>query len=359
MNRIMILLMSFPVVFALLLTGCVSQQKEVKKKTEPLKEIVWPPPPEKPRVKWVAQYRGSDDVEQGPDVLKFLGEQRIVRLRRPQGIVADRDGNIYVSDIATPPRVFVFDFKNNKFRVFGRKGIMKLKIPLGLAIDNDRRLLFVADNGHKAVIALDIDSDSIKFVIDSQRGGFKNPNSVAVDPQRKRIYVSDSKLHVVKAFSYDGNLLFTIGKGKRTTDDDGFNVPASVSVDREGNVYVADMFNRYIKIFDSNGQFVKKIGYGVGTGLGNFSKLVGVAVDSEGHIYGLDTDFCNFQIFDQDNNFLLFVGEPGTRVGKFLLPKRIYIDENDMIYVSDTFNHRIQVLQYLRDESSKNRSGQQ
>jgi len=345
------LLLSISIAFILLLSGCVSQQKEVKKE-EPVKEIVWPLPPEKPRVKWIAQYRGSQDLQKGSDILRFLGEERVITLGRPHGIVADRDGNIYVSDIGRGRlAVFVFDFKNKKFRTLGRKGVLKVKIPLGLAIDNERGLIFVADIGNDMVLAIDKDEDEIKFIIGQKPGTFKRPVAVAVDPPRKRVYVADTKLQEIKAFDYDSKLLWTIGKGKRSPDDDGFNDPVALAVDRNGNLYVADKFNRYIKVFSQEGKFIKKIGYGAGLGSGNFSKLVGVALDSDDHIYGVDTDFCNFQIFDQDNNLLLFVGEPGGTPGKFLTPTHIYIDEKDTIYVADTFNRRVQVLQYLKEEN--------
>jgi len=335
-----------------LLAGCAPTQQEVKKPPEI--ELYWPAPPQVPRIKWVTAYHSSLNLGTGNELMRFLGEEQVITLVRPHGVVADREGNIYVTDIGFGRLViFKFDLQHKKLKVLGKTGPVKVKIPLGLAIDNDRGLLFVADNGSKAVYAIDKDSGNIKFAIGQEPGTFKNPASVAVDPKRQRVYVGDSKLQVIKAFSYDGKLIWTIGEGKRSNKDTGFNVPSQLALDSKGNLYVADMFNRYVKVFSPDGKFLKKIGYGIGLTSGHFSKLTGVALDTDDHIYALDTDVCNFQIFDQDNRLLLHVGEPGYPPGKFLTPTNIYIDEQNRIYVTDTFNHRVQVFQYLTEEEGK------
>ena len=72
-------------------------------------------------------------------------------------------------------------------------------------------------------------------------------------------------------------------------------------------------------------------------------------MDSEGHIYVVDAAFNNFQIFDEEGKLLLWVGNPGSRPGEFYLPSGMYIDREDRIYVTDTFNRRVQVFQYLKE----------
>lgn len=329
------------VVFVALFAGCAAAP--VKPAVQ--EDVVWPLPPEEARYKLLHTYYGKRDIESS-DMLRFLGEEEDIYLARPHGIVADSKGNIFVSDTQRL-KVFVFDFEKNKFRIIGDRGIKKVVIPLGLAIDNRQGLLFVADGSHKQVLVFDKDSGDLKFVIGQEPGTFLRPVSVAVNPGSRRVYIADTKLHMVKAFSYDGKFLFSIGKGDRSTEDDGFNVPSQVAVDRHGNLYVSDMFNRYIKKFSPDGKFVGKIGEGTGLNPGNFSKLVGVAVDSEDHVYGLDTEFCNFQVFDQENRLLINVGEPGNGNARFFMPTNIFIDENDRVYITDTMNQRIKVLQYL------------
>jgi DNA-binding beta-propeller fold protein YncE len=339
----------------LVLYGCATTPEPPGLSPAELEKLVWPPPPDEPRVRFVASYIGSQDVGEGSSLLKIIGdEEGVRRFQRPHGVVADRKGNIFVSDTQAL-KVFKMDFERKRFTTIGESGIRQVKVPVGLAVDNDKGYLFVADLGSKTVMVYDKESEGFKFAIGQEPGTFSRPTSVALDTKTQRVYVSDTKLHMVRVFDYDGKLLFSIGKGERSDADDGFNVPSSVVVGKNGNLYVSDMFNRYIKVFTPDGRFIKKIGQGVGSGFGNFSKLIGMAIDTEGHLYGLDVDFGNVQIFDEQNNRLLtYVAKSGRQLGEFMLPTTIFIDERDRIYVTDTFNYRVQVFQYL---GSKGGSG--
>jgi DNA-binding beta-propeller fold protein YncE len=48
--------------------------------------------------------------------------------------------------------------------------------------------------------------------------------------------------------------------------------------------------------------------------------------------------------FDRDLNFIKTWGERGTLPGDFAVPHSLAIDENDLIYVADRENRRIQVF---------------
>lgn len=329
--------------------GCATAPQPVVRPPENLDKLVWPPPPDEARIKFVASYRASSDIVEPNSLLRVIGEEQVTVLQRPHGIVADRKGNIFVSDTQLL-KVFKFDFERKKFTVIGEGGVKQATIPMGLAVDNDKGYLFVADLGSKSILVFDKESGSLKFAIGQEPGTFQRPVSVALNTKTQTVYVADTKLHMIKAFDYAGKQLFTIGKGERSeTADDGFNVPSSVAVGRDGKLYVSDMFNRYIKVFSAEGRFLKKIGQGVGSNFGNFSKIIGVAIDSDGHLYGLDIDFGNFQLFDEEKNALLtFAAKSGRQLGELLLPTTIFIDEKDRIYVTDTFNQRIQIFQYLK-----------
>jgi len=73
------------------------------------------PPPELPRLQWLAAFTGAKDIEQDKSAFdKFVtGEQGdLRRLDKPYG-VAVYDGKIYVCD--TNRTVMVFDFRNHSF----------------------------------------------------------------------------------------------------------------------------------------------------------------------------------------------------------------------------------------------------
>jgi hypothetical protein len=62
----------------------------------------------------------------------------------------------------------------------------------------------------------------------------------------------------------------------------------------------------------------------------------------------VDAAFNNFQIFDEAGQILLVVGHTGRDAGGMDLPSGLYVDQQDRIYVADTFNKRVQVFQYLK-----------
>ena len=61
-----------------------------------------------------------------------------------------------------------------------------------------------------------------------------------------------------------------------------------------------------------------------------------------GRVYVTDYYNHRIQVFDSNTNFILKYGIPGTGDGQFNQPGGIAVDGNENIYVADTFNHRIQ-----------------
>ena len=336
---------TFPVkIFATILTivafaiSCAMPRLPEK----PTGEYFWPPPPNAPRIKWLTQWSNQFDFKK-PNLLltQLMGPEKIWMLIRPNGVVADSAGNVYVADSELGV-IFVFDQEKQALRFLG-KGTFGT--PIGLAIDNKRGILFVSDSKLDKVFGLNKDSGKVVLQL-GMPGEYKNPSGLAYDEERDRLYVSDTKNNMVRVFDKNGVQLFTIGK--KGQNDGEFNIPSYLAVDRNGRLYVVDSFNFRIQIFDTDGKFLKKFGK-VGDASGQFARPFGIGVDSEGHIYVVDSAFNNFQIFNEDGKLLLWVGQVGNKPGEFYLPTGMYIDKQDRIYISDTFNYRVQVFQYLKE----------
>ena len=82
---------------------------------------------------------------------------------------------------------------------------------------------------------------------------------------------------------------------------------------------------------------------------GFFSQPKGVAADSEGNVYVAGATIDRVQIFSLQGEFLLAFGRNGTGPGEFTMPTGLAIDD-DLIYVTDSYNQRVQVFRYLPDE---------
>ncbi|NPB06465.1 MAG: 6-bladed beta-propeller [Aquificae bacterium] len=324
----------FPLfLFFLYLFACGPTQKP--QQTE---EFVWPPPPEKPRIKYLGSYRGESDFRKEGFLGLILGEETVrLDLVKPYGVWA-KDHKIYVSDTGLNTIVLI-DTKNKKVKPIGVFGAL-------IDVEGDAQgRIYASDAKAGVVYALNEEGKILKAFGWKK---LKKPTGLAVDDKRKRLYVVDTGEHNVKVFNYEtGELLFTIGR--RGTGDGEFNFPTNVAVDRRnGNLVVVDSMNFRVQIFSPEGKFIRKFGR-VGNTPGSFYRPKGVGVDSEGHIYVADAAFDNFQIFDEYGNLLMWVGQAGSGPGQFHLPAGLYVDEKDRIFVVDQFNRRVQVFQYLKE----------
>ena len=168
-------------------------------------------------------------------------------------------------------------------------------------------------------------------------GMFVFPHGIFVD-QEDNVWVTDAqgkegKGHQVFKFSPDGKLLMTLGKaGVAGTGPDEFNQPSSVLVAPNGDIFVGDGHggdsNARIVKFDRNGKFIKTWGK-KGTAPGDIDTPHTLAMDSRGRLFEGDRQNNRIQIWDQ-NGTLLDVWYQFSR------PSGVFIDKNDIIYVTDS-----------------------
>ena len=63
--------------------------------------------------------------------------------------------------------------------------------------------------------------------------------------------------------------------------------------------------------------------------------------------YVVDAIFSRVQVFDRAGQLLVWYGGPGDRPSRMALPAGIFIDKDDMIYISNSKDRRIEVFQYI------------
>ncbi len=318
-------------------------------------ELLWPPSPLTPRIKFVGLLRNQTDLGRSAGELfaeALLGRKKAEdSIGQPMAIAASRDGQrVYVTDYAKGT-VFVFDFELRRVSRFGDEA-HGFRYPFGIAVD-DKDNVYVADSSLKTISVFD---RSGKFLRELNHNHLlERPTGIAIDPVRRRMYVIDSshrtsQNHMLHTLDLDNGgqcLRHFGGVGDR---EDQFFFPTYVALDRAGNVYVTDTLNARVQVFDPDGRYLRTIGQR-GDSFGMFDKPKGVAVDSFGNAYVVDSTWSNVQIFNPRGEILLYFAGRGQFPGLLFNPTGIAIDRDNRIYVADAFNGRVAVYQLINTKA--------
>ena len=137
--------------------------------------------------------------------------------------------------------------------------------------------------------------------------------------------------HQVFKFSPTGEILMTLGRaGVAGNGPDTFDRPTDVAVNANGDIFVTDGHgpnNRVLK-FDREGRFLMTWG-GPGDGPGEFNQPHTLTLDSRGRVFVGDRSNGRVQIFEPDGTFV-------AEWKQFGRPSGMFIDEDDVLYVTDS-----------------------
>jgi sugar lactone lactonase YvrE len=171
-------------------------------------------------------------------------------------------------------------------------------------------------------------------------GRLQKPRAMAIDDQ-DRLYIVDMTGRI-QVFSADGEFL----RGWRTPKIDQGR-PTGLSFDSAGNLMVADTHYYRVLFYSQDGQLNEDLTIGgvCGQGPGEFHFVTDSVQDSQGNYYVSEYgEYDRIQKFSPDREFLFQWGSHGDGPMQFMRPQSLAIDENDLLWVADSCNHRIQVF---------------
>ncbi|MCD8125676.1 MAG: peptidyl-alpha-hydroxyglycine alpha-amidating lyase family protein [Lachnospiraceae bacterium] len=157
------------------------------------------------------------------------------------------------------------------------------------------------------------------------------------------LFCVDDKFHTVYKFSPKKELVLTLGT-RGLASDTGyvckdyksvvlraagpFNRPTRLTADLDHNLYVTDGYgNARVHKFDSKGNLLFSWGQ-PGSGPGQFNLPHGIGIDRNGILYVADRQNNRVQLFDTSGKYL-------DEWNTFSRPSDVWVDENDLIYVSE------------------------
>ena len=171
-------------------------------------------------------------------------------------------------------------------------------------------------------------------------GEFDGPSGIAVDSEGN-VYVSDFYNHRIQKFTREGRFLLQWGSDGRWGGR--FHYPTDVAVASHDQVYVADAYNQRIQKFTSGGGYITKwggIGFGIPGGWRGWFRLAkAIALDRQGNVYVADAFNRRIQKFTREGKFLTAWGQDQIRYAA-----GVAVGSGGQVYVSDFFNNRILVF---------------
>jgi sugar lactone lactonase YvrE len=311
----------------------------------------------------------------------------------PNAVAADSVGNIYVADgdNNTIRRITPNGTVTTLAGLAGQSGstdgagiTARFDEPGGIAVDN-QGIIYVTDTGNQTIRKITTDGMVTTLAGNAGYSGYADgiytnaqfdyPQSLVLDSSGI-IYVADTWNNTIRRVTPDGIVTTFAGKAGYSGSVDGvgtnalFSSPTGITVDGEGNLYVADLDYAVIRKITPDGVVTTLAGcaacpYGAFDGTGSnatFTAPWGIAVDNAGNLFV--SDYGNFTIRrvtpdgvvttvaglagatgsdDGTGNTVRFGGSYFTEFfgTEYIGPRGLAFDSLGNLYVADSFNSTI------------------
>jgi DNA-binding beta-propeller fold protein YncE len=171
------------------------------------------------------------------------------------------------------------------------------------------------------VLVLDRDGKLLR----SWDGDFKTPHGLRIDKD-DNLWIADMANHLVQKFAPEGKLLLSLGmKDQPGLAGDQFNKPADAFVGPDGEVYIADGYgNSRVAKFTAEGKFIKEWG-NKGKGAAEFNIPHVVFLDGDNRVLVGDRENQRVQIFDRGGKLLGVWKDTGAPYGLAVHKDRVYL----------------------------------
>ncbi|HJT64963.1 MAG TPA: NHL repeat-containing protein [Pyrinomonadaceae bacterium] len=281
----------------------------------------------------------------------------------PFGIAVAKDGTIYISDAG----------ESNHLRKISPEGSLTtlttgsndFDTPSGLALDANGNL-YVADTSNNRIRKVTpqgevstIAGDGTAGYVDgpAAQARFNGPIGVSVDTQGN-VFVADTYNDRIRKVSIDGQVSTVAGGGTPGYADGDrntslFDTPCGIAVANDGALIVADTSNDRLRKIDKDGNvstLTVALNGNVNANGETLSSPVGLALTYDNVLYVTELDRSRVLQITPDGNAHVIAGRgPGFANGvenaRFNQPAAVAIDPHDgSLYVTDSANYLIRKL---------------
>ena len=238
----------------------------------------------------------------------------------------------------------------------------------------------------------------------------RGPHKIKMSPYDpdKHVWIIDDQLHVIYKFTYNGDLVMTLGtKGKKGRDEGKlFDRPTDIAWLPDGTFFISDGYGgKRVAKFDKDGKFLMDWGEAPkdpnNPGPNEWNTVHSIAISNDRKLFVVDRGHHRIQVFDENGKFLdmwktgvnslpyahlistdqfLWVADGGTNrvlkydlkgnylygwgtrggpLGQFWGPHSLTVDQEGNLYIAEVFNGRVQKFRPKAGANPANLVGQE
>jgi DNA-binding beta-propeller fold protein YncE len=200
-------------------------------------------------------------------LLRVLGEQTYSSSdetpNTPYGLDIDSQGQVYMADFDAGT-IRIFSAEGKKLAAIpGQSGSVTswFKTPVDVAVDSARHLLYVVDPYYSRIqqfsLAVGESEPVLKYRLTigsygHEPGQFAYPQNIVVDDQSGRVYITDIANRRIQVFDSEGQFVTQMAAP-------GNWQALGLDLGPDGAIYATDAFNNVIWVFEPNGQIRRRI----------------------------------------------------------------------------------------------------
>ena len=195
----------------------------------------------------------------GGELILRLGETGVqgddeTHFGRPSDLAWLPDGTLFVADGYINSRVVKFDAEGNYLMEWGTAGSGPGQFTTlhGIATDDQRRV-YVADRSNSRIQVFDQHGEYLE-----EWPGIPSPDALLMTADQ-HLWIADGEINRILKYDLSGTLLY--GWGNAGSGPGAFGGVHQLSVDREGNLYLAEIYNgRAQKLIPKDGADPAQLG---------------------------------------------------------------------------------------------------
>ncbi len=263
----------------------------------------------------------------------MIGPDQEVQLMNPVA-VGGVNNYLYIVD-AGLRIVFRYDLVTNLILPIGNVGAQFVGEPGSIYVARDQTF-YIVDSMGKQVFHFDEQGNVLQVFQDL--ANLSRPMDIVMNDLTDELLVADGSFSHVLVFNKFGKAVRAIGQ--RGTGTGRFRAITGITVGTDG-LYVLDRLEIPVQVVTMNGEYK----YSFGESYQTFPTAI--AVNEDGIVYVADKSDNTIRIY-QDAELLSVFGGTGSAPGRFRMITSMWVN-NDLLYVADSMNRRVQVLRMTPD----------